>query len=242
MVDVLDSTRVRRPPAPETDYSSYLHLPQASHSSIGKGQTESAIDDGPSGENKEEAAKESKAVAVAEEESEQDASRETMCKSQEGFSFCCERSWASHSFLLPPGDYILLACVEELLESDRNLLNGFPVSPPSQLPPKAPDELARDLFKENIVTGRGVWAQVTSIGSFSVTPLTAAEVDANLELTTGSHLTVMKSAGLPLNESWPFMVDHQHETGSRGLMDLITRVRAEVDKLNVELLELKYGN
>jgi hypothetical protein len=257
MVDVLDSTRPRYPPDPVKDFSAYTKgavaggpsansLQQSSTASAATGSASAggALADGSSGV-------ETKDGADDEEEEHTDDKPQA----QEGrstdslkfdFPFCCERNWCSHSFLLPPGEYILTAYSQEHHVKKNGIVNGMVACKVKRKKPPAPvvhtGETPRMIFNDEAGVNLGIWTHVTSTGAFSLSGLTVDDMQANAELIEATPLREMRDAGLPLEEVWPFVSDQQHDSGSKGLIDVITRVRREVDELNLQILELKYGN
>lgn len=257
MVDVLDSTRPRRPPDANKDFSSL---------------TKGAVGGGPSVNSLHQSSAVSSAVAstngggfappienpverkqAGEDEGDEDHDEDKLrltCESPNtmkfDFPFCCQRNWCSHSFLLPPGDYILTAFSEEYHVNNPGVINGMAackVKPKNTARPHVPTgETPRMIFNDDASVNKGIWTHVTSTDAFSLSGLSVVDLQANSQLIEATPLREMKDAGLPLPEVWPFLSDQQQETGSKGLIDVITRVRREVDELNLQILELKYGN
>eukprot|EP00602_Paraphysomonas_sp_CaronLab_P012205 CAMPEP_0185038078 /NCGR_PEP_ID=MMETSP1103-20130426/33284_1 /TAXON_ID=36769 /ORGANISM="Paraphysomonas bandaiensis, Strain Caron Lab Isolate" /LENGTH=855 /DNA_ID=CAMNT_0027576349 /DNA_START=137 /DNA_END=2704 /DNA_ORIENTATION=- len=240
MIDVLDSTRVRRPVAQQTDSSSITntHLVGNSAASGVKSTLDNSAvgrdvtNDGSKADTDSEAQRLVATVGESESEFKYD------------FSFCCNRAWCSHSFILPPGEYILSAYSEETHEETPGVRKGMPIDkvPSQKPPPEGTGSTPRKIFKDDVGVNQGIWAHITSIGNIGLGELSTREVEASQDCLCKPVLREMKDAGLPLPEVWPFMVDHQHEAGSKGLFEVITKLRSELDKVNVQLLELKYGD
>lgn len=267
MVDVLDSTRVRRPPPENKDFSALVKGGGGGGGGVAVGassvlslQQPSVASAVAAGGNKGAEDGEQKAATAAGEGGEEGEERReeevdgsdppaaaTAGELVLDIPFCCQRNWCSHSLLLPPGEYILSAYSEEFHASQPGVVNGMAVSKvpsakASQAEKEATGDTPRQIFKDDVGVRRGVWAHVTSIGAFSLSGLTVADMQENRELLDGTPLSEMKEQGLPVEEVWPFLSDQQHATGSKGLIDVITRVRREVDELNLQILELKYGD
>ena len=66
-------------------------------------------------------------------------------------------------------------------------------------------------------------------------------MQANKYMLDNTCLSEMSKKGLPLEEIGPFLSDQQHEAGSKGMMDVVARARAQADELNVQMLELSHG-
>ena len=272
MVDVMDSTRPRRPPEQSKDFSALVQPGNVGQSSVLSLQQSSAASADPSSISRaaskegDETEKGSSLVDKGEgegvheqvqgggeskdEELQKDSSTPSIPSSTTtplalDFPFCCERNWCSHTFLLPPGEYILSAYSEEFLGNTPGVKGGMVVSKIPSTKTKhreATGETPREIFKDDVGVTRGVWAHVTSTGAFGLSALSVADMEENADVLASTPLVEMKENGLPLTEVWPFVADHQQEVGSKGLVDVITRVRREVDELNLQILELKYGN
>jgi hypothetical protein len=233
MVDVLDTTRIRRPPPPQTDFSNYINVgnPSSSLSKYSSGGLPSNPADF--------VAENSNSVV-------ENPLNGSQSPNSYDFMFCCERSWTSHSFLLPPGDYLLLISSEEQKINQPNVVNGIPISqlpPARKVEPRQPTgETPRNLFEDNDEFNQGIWCQISSIGKVGLHSLSLTEIEENADLLGGTFFHQMKQEGLPLPEVWPFMTDHQAEVSSKGLIKLLTDIRNEVNRVNVDFLELKYGD
>lgn len=162
------------------------------------------------------------------------------------FPFCCERSWASHSFKLWPGEYILSVYVEESHRKMKHVVKGMKVSrkKKSKKVPKE-EERSGDTPRENFIdmnlNDKGAWAHLSSVGRYTLNSVTAEEMQENMYMLEKTCLSEMPKKGLPLPEMGPFMIDQQHEAGSKGMQDVVARARREADELNVQMLELTHG-
>jgi hypothetical protein len=242
MVDVFDSTRLssRSPPPPVTDFSEYLHL--SASNSLSKNSASQL---------RESSAAEEKIASS-------DPVVDPTSSSSFDFPFCCERSWTSHSFRLPPGEYILLIATEEQrtvqspshphsassLHQSQNQNNPQTSYDPNQhkrrVRPKQISSVPTvTLFPENDGLQDGIWCQVSSIGRIGLHELPQSEVGEKLPSESGSYFHEMKAKSLPKPEVWPLMMDHQQEVSSKGLIQIMTQLRAEVNRINVDFLEIK---
>lgn len=163
------------------------------------------------------------------------------------FPFCCQKSWASHSFKLWPGSYILSVYVEESHKVQTDIANGIKISSQSKLEDvevnqQRTGDTPREVFVEKDPNKRGAWAHLSSIGNYSLNSLTPEEQEQNMNLLQYTCLSEMSKRGLPHEEKGPFLCEHQQESCSKGMMDVVARARREADELNLQLLELKHGN
>lgn len=162
------------------------------------------------------------------------------------FPFCCQSSWASHSFKLWPGEYILSVYVQESHRVQKHVEKGIKVSRKKKTA-KDPAErertgdTPRETFVEMDLNDQGAWAHLSSVGSYALNSVTAEEMQESQRLLEHTCLSEMQRKGLPLPFMGPFMSDQQHEAGSRGMMEVVARARAQADELNVQLLELVHG-
>lgn len=162
------------------------------------------------------------------------------------FPFCCERSWASHSFKLWPGEYILSVYVQESRRKQKHVVNGMKVSKKKKKKKELKvEERTGDTPRENFIdmdyNDKGAWAHLSSVGSYTLNSVTAEEMQTNKYMLEQTSLVDMQKKGLPLPEMGPFMSDQQHEAGSKGMMDVVARARREADELSVQMLELSHG-
>jgi hypothetical protein len=250
IVDVFNSTRLssRPPPPPVTDFSDYLHLSSSQSHSLSKHTAPLAVTLPVS------QLAEPSIAAAAEEEKSSSAGVKNELPSPFDFPFCCERSWMSHSFMLPPGEYVLLVATEEQKTSSLTSSYQSPQEPQSSLnkqqkprippPPRqvipSSDSVAT-LFPENDQIEDGIWCQVSSVGRIGLHELSLTEMEEKLPLDHRVYFQeeMKMKARLPQPEVWPLMMDHQQEVSSKGLIQLMTQLRAEVNRVNIDLLELK---
>ena len=93
----------------------------------------------------------------------------------------------------------------------------------------------------------GVWCQLTSIGKIGLYAYTIPEEQSEQQQQQQINLdsillNQIKLKNVLPNEKWPFMTDYQQEVSSKGLIKLFTDIRTEINKVNLNLLELKYGD
>lgn len=162
------------------------------------------------------------------------------------FPFCCQSSWASHSFKLWPGEYILSVYVEESRRVQKNVEKGMKVNKKKKSKIiKKVEERSGDTPRENFVemdlNNKGAWAHLSSVGCYTLNSVNAEEMQTHQKLLKHTCLSEMQLRGLPLEEMGPFLADQQHEAGSKGMMDVVARARAQADELNVQMLELSHG-
>jgi hypothetical protein len=219
----------------------------------------------------------------------------TSLSSSYDFPFCCERSWVSHSFLLPPGEYLLFVATEEQKSSSTHPIPPASASAahqhrhhqpqhhhhkPSSVPRNPATGTGRSAsshFRENQEIESGIWCHLTSTGCIGlhsqaleeeakraqaeadgdgegggietketemipaiIPPAGAAEGGGGGGTAMGTYFEEMKTKySLPLPEVWPLMMDHQQEVSSKGLIRLLTQIRSEVNRVNIDFLEMK---
>jgi hypothetical protein len=121
------------------------------------------------------------------------------------------------------------------------------------------------VFQESQEMESGIWCHVSSTGCVGLHSAKAAESEvtgvtgaATGEAATQSEakaaaeggsgvgpeewnyfLEMKNKFGLPLPEVWPLMMDHQQEVSSKGLIKLLSQIRSEVNRVNIDFLEIK---
>lgn len=156
--------------------------------------------------------------------------------------FMAERCWMSNSFMLYPGTYVIQGYIEEMVST------GAPKDMVDPVISEGARKQLRRMLSHNVnedasltsETVTGIWAQVTSTQRIKLQSLHEPE----------SSITEEEISELPLlddvcpqtfiSEKYPFMVEHQQEVGSKGLYDIISRLRTETDSINAKILELEY--
>lgn len=162
------------------------------------------------------------------------------------FPFCCQSSWASHSFKLWPGEYILSVYVEESRRVQKQVEKGMKISKKkkSKIEKKVEErsgDTPRESFIDLDLNNKGAWAHLSSVGRYTLNSVTAEEMQTNQVMLQHTCLSEMQRRGLPLEEMGPFLADQQQEAGSKGMMDVVARARAQADELNVQMMELRHG-
>lgn len=262
IIDIFDSTRIRYPPAPVTDFTDYLHI--SASNSMAKHSTSQ------SGEQSQQQQLPESSDSVDEKK----RSETPSLASPYDFPFCCERSWVSHSFLLPPGEYLLFVATEEQKSSINSSSRSSSSHPlptasasnhhqPNQHPHPKSSAVPRNsstvtgnstssVFHENQEVENGIWCHLTSTGCIGLHSQASEEeaTKGQTEIETkesglnavemGTYFQEMKTKySLPLPEVWPLLMDHQQEVSSKGLIRLLTQIRSEVNRVNIDFLEIK---
>lgn len=159
----------------------------------------------------------------------------------------------SHSFLLPPGDYILLVATEEQKSTTSPSNSSHPLHSHQQkqqqqqqqstrksAPRAPPPPPSSSLFLETNDTEPGIWCHISSIGRIGLHHLSLEDEEILLLSDLHSYFHEMKNKySLPLPEVWPLMMDHQHEVSSKGLIKILSQIRTDLNRVNVEYLNLK---
>lgn len=162
------------------------------------------------------------------------------------FPFSCQSSWASHSFKLWPGEYLLSVYVEESRRVQQGVEKGMKVNQKQRTknplrPEERTGETPREAFVEMDLSHKGAWAHLSSVGRFTLNSVSAEEMEENQNMLSRTCLSRLAEQGLPLEEMGPFLADQQHEAGSKGMQDVVARARAQADEINMQLLELTHG-
>ena len=251
--DALDSTRVRYPKdipkdfQPKTQLNTGSKITEEASMATGEGGVGSTVL-GTENSLLEQGASTSTVESKTPEELERERELAQYKEELQGydFPFCCQSSWASHSFKLWPGEYILSVYVEESRRVQKNVVKGMKVSKKKKsMIVKQAEERTGDTPRESFIdldlNNKGVWAHLSSVGNYTLNSVTAEEMQTNQVMLERTCLSEMQHLGLPLEEMGPFLADQQHEAGSKGMMDVVARARAQADELNVQMLELRHG-
>jgi hypothetical protein len=248
--DSLDSTKVRYPKnvpkdfSPKTQKSLNTGGKVAEEASTVTGENPSTVLEAQSSVLEDNGSVDTKSTAQIELERELAQYKEDI--QGYDFPFCCQSSWASHSFKLWPGEYILSVYVEESRRVQKHVVKGMKVNRKKKTKKvvKA-EERSGDTPRENFIdldlNNKGAWAHLSSVGRYTLNSVSADEMQANKYMLDNTCLSEMSKKGLPLEEIGPFLSDQQHEAGSKGMMDVVARARAQADELNVQMLELSHG-
>ena len=250
--DVLDSTRIRYPKDIPKDFEPKTSVETANKSNNGDeasattaiGGESTLILSEKSVETREESSVDTKNTAEIEREKERAQYKESLRGYD--FPFCCQSSWASHSFKLWPGEYILSVYVEESRKVQKRVVKGMKVHKKKKTEvvlqkEERTGETPREVFVDMDLSEKGAWAHISSVGNYTLNSVTPEEMEENKYMLENTSLIEIKEKGLPLEEMGPFMSEHQHEASSKGMMDVVCRARTEVDELNVQMLELNHG-
>lgn len=157
-------------------------------------------------------------------------------------SFSCERSWVSHSFLLYPGQYIIMGHVRihsSTANKNHDAIPGLPEGLESEV--DAHGHKKGSAIKNDGEVELGMWAQVSSTSKFSLNVLPNDIKVENEEIIQSNSLyNYAKNTPIPV-ERWPFAIEQQHEISSKGMIDVVTRVRSQCDVTNAELLKIRFN-
>lgn len=154
------------------------------------------------------------------------------------FSFSCERSWVSHSFCLHPGEYIIMCHTKSFREETPNVFPGVPDSIESDS--HAHGHKKGSHIQDDDSTEKGIWAHASSTSQFKLSPVDESTRNSNLDQIKTNSLDTMAKNGMPTPERWPFMIEQQHDVASRGLIEVMTKLRKACNDTNAEMLKCKY--
>ena len=156
--------------------------------------------------------------------------------------FMAERCWMSNSFMLYPGSYVIQGYIEETVST------GAPKDVADPVVSEGARKQLRRMLSHNVnedasltsETVTGIWAQVTSTQRIKLQSLHEPECSITEEEISDLPLLDDVCPQTFTSEKYPFMIEHQQEVGSKGLYDIISRLRTETDSINAKILELEY--
>lgn len=153
---------------------------------------------------------------------------------------CARRNWKSMTVNLWPGEYVVV-CSVEYASSVKQSVGVEDKLKDSFVKPKA-----KSLWKIAAENDHRVWAQASSHANIKLLPLgheteTSEKILKQIAENFMESIERITNQNLKPNirEMWPFCVEHQLDTGTIGLTQILYRLRRETNLVLSELFSLR---
>jgi hypothetical protein len=176
--------------------------------------------------------------------------------------FHTSRSWKSLTLFLWPGEYFVVTYVRFSRYVDQDDCVERRIQDSSSRPKN------KTFWRLPAEEGHRVWCHVSCPEVLDLTPVKVRDQDplnvrveveslkqdfkdyvlslrpqrpsSAVESAIDTHSGTADSAdGEPENEKWPFVVEHQVDTGSNGMIEVLRRLKGEMDRAMAEIFSLR---